>query len=111
MAKSIPTMRTIDHEEIKQWIEERGGRPLALVSTRSGGTGTLRIDFGDMEQDTEQISWEDFFRLFEQSDLAFIYEERTGDGETSLTYTFVARGPEDEMTQMDEADEIADTDV
>ena len=104
--KNTPATRTIDHEEIKQWIEERGGRPSVVVSTRSNATGMLRIDFGEQDQDAEQISWEDFFRVFEEYDLAFIYEEETSDGQTSLSYKFVTRGPEDEMTQMvDDVDE------
>jgi hypothetical protein len=111
---NVQAMRTIDHEDIKQWIEERGGRPSVVVSTRSNDTGMLHIDFGEGEYDTEQVSWEDFFRIFEEYDLAFIYEESVSDDaipQTSYAFKFVARGPEDEMTQIvDEGDELADTD-
>jgi hypothetical protein len=37
--------RTRDHETIRRWAEQRGGRP-AMVE----GTNILRIDFGEPEE-------------------------------------------------------------
>lgn len=52
--------------------------------------------------------WDDFFRMFEENDLAFVYEEGSGDGETSYFYQFVARGPEDEMAEIEEGSLLED---
>lgn len=92
--------RTINHDEIKQWAEDRGGRPSVATSPRSAGF--LAIDFGEGGAVLEQVSWDEFFRMFEENDFAFVYEAESGDGETTYFYQFVARGPEDEMAEMDE---------
>ena len=37
---------TTDHEEIRRWVEARGGRPACVRGTGGrGDTGMLRIDF------------------------------------------------------------------
>jgi hypothetical protein len=37
---------TTDHQKIKSWAEERGGKPAAVKGTGSGDDpGVLRIDF------------------------------------------------------------------
>jgi hypothetical protein len=85
---------TTDHDEIRRWVEERGGRPAAVKET--GGKddpGILRIDFpgrGD-DESLEEISWEQFFDAFEENDLAFLYQEETSGGETSRFNKFVSR--------------------
>ncbi len=64
---------TTDHDEIRRWVEERGGRP-AIVRTDGEG-GILRIDFEEPDENLEEISWEEFFRIFEDRKLAFLYQE------------------------------------
>jgi hypothetical protein len=69
---------TTDHEEIRRWAEERGGVPATVAATEQGGEpGILRIDFPGFsgEGTLEEISWDDFFRKFEESNLAFLFEE------------------------------------
>src|SRR3954469_7810523 len=69
---------TTDHEEIRRWAEERGGVPSTVIATEQGGEpGILRIDFPGFsgEGTLEEISWDDFFRKFEESNLAFLFEE------------------------------------
>lgn len=95
--KNTQKTRTINHEEIEQWARERGGRPAA--DTRSGGM--LKIDFGEKGDGLVQMSWPEFFSIFDESDLAFVYEDITGDGEVSYEYAFVPRGPEDEIEEAD----------
>ncbi|WP_320670692.1 hypothetical protein [Patulibacter defluvii] len=77
---------TTDHEQIRRWVEERGGRPATVATTADGDwPGILRIDFpghGD-EEALEPIDWAAFFAKFEQEQLAFTYEERTASGEVS----------------------------
>ncbi|RCS25111.1 hypothetical protein DUT91_06705 [Phyllobacterium salinisoli] len=62
---------TTDHDTIRQWAEARDGHP-ARVKT-SGPGGILRIDFGEPEEGLEKISWDEFFAIFDENDLAFLY--------------------------------------
>jgi hypothetical protein len=82
---------TTDHEQIRQWAEERGGRPAMVKGTGKGGKALLRIDFGEPEESLEEISWEDFFDSFEKANLAFLHQDRTKDGQMSRFFKFVAR--------------------
>jgi hypothetical protein len=86
---------TTDHKEIRKWVEERGSRPATVKGTaaKGEGAGLLRIDyegFGE-EENLEPISWEEFFDKFEESNLAFLYQEETSSGETSRFSKFVSR--------------------
>lgn len=80
---------TTDHDEIRQWAEARGGRP-AMVDT-SGEGGILRIDFGEPEDSLTQISWEEFFDIFDKNKLAFLYQDETQSGGQSRFNKFVER--------------------
>ena len=88
--------KTVDHDEIRKWVEERGGRP-ARVNARGHkeGGGILRIDFkdpgGENGEALEHISWEEFFRTFDQSKLAFLHQDETSDGRASRFNKFVSR--------------------
>lgn len=85
---------TTDHNEIKKWVEARSGRPTTVMSTSSDGEpGLLRIDFPGYsgEDSLEEISWEQFFEKFEESKLAFIYQEETKKGEESRFCKLVSR--------------------
>jgi hypothetical protein len=81
---------TTSHEEIRKWAESRDGHP-AVIKTRGKG-GVLRIDFGEPEEDLEQISWDEFFQIFDENKLAFLYQDKTQDGGTSRFNKFVERG-------------------
>ena len=85
---------TTDHEVIKRWTQERGGKPATVRGT--GGeeeAGVLRIDFPGYsgEESLEEISWEEFFDKFEGKKLAFLYQEETSGGEESRFFKFVSR--------------------
>jgi len=74
---------TTDHDKIKRWVEERGGRPAAVKGTGKGGDpGVLRIDFPGYTGDESlmPITWEQFFEKFEKERLAFLYQEETKEG-------------------------------
>ena len=67
---------TTDPDEIRAWVEERGGHPACVKGT--GGKndpGLLRISFPGYsgEETLEPISWEEFFQGFEDNQLAFLY--------------------------------------
>lgn len=89
---------TTDHDEIRSWIEERGGRPSRVKqSGGKGGPGILRVDFGDRDDSLEEISWDDFFKAFEENHLAFLHQDEAGasrgggHGEPSRFNKFVHR--------------------
>ena len=81
--------KTTDHEEIRRWVEERGGRPARVRG--SGKGGILRIDFGEPEESLEEISWDEFFKIFDENNLAFLYQDKTSDGKPSRFNKFVER--------------------
>jgi hypothetical protein len=80
---------TTNHDTIRKWAESRGGRP-ARVKTGGPG-GILRIDFGEPEENLEEIGWDEFFEIFEERKLAFLYQDKIGSGETSRFNKFVDR--------------------
>jgi hypothetical protein len=84
--------RTRDHETIRRWAEQRGGRP-AMVE----GTNVLRIDFGEPEEKLKPVSWEEFFRVFDDRGLEFLYQEHTHDGRISRFNKFVKAATNDEQ--------------
>jgi len=84
---------TTNHDEIRRWIEERNGKPATVKGTASRGdnAGMLRVDFpGDSGDDSlEEISWDDFFAKFDESNLAFLYQDEGDDGKESRFSKFV----------------------
>lgn len=80
---------TTNHDEIRKWAEARGGRPPRVRDAGPGGL--LRIDFGEPEKELEEIGWDRFFEIFDQNDLAFLYQDKTEDGGTSRFNKLVNR--------------------
>lgn len=70
--------QTTDHQEIRSWAEKHHGVPSKVKSTGSGQGGLLRIAFPETKQsesdNLEEISWDEFFKQFEDSKLALLYE-------------------------------------
>jgi hypothetical protein len=91
MARSLTT---IDHDLIRSWAEERGGKPSEVTSTAGGGDASLirihSLGFGG-EGALNEISWDDWFRKFDEANLAFVCEEATADGQRSNFNQLVAR--------------------
>jgi hypothetical protein len=91
---SDDTKMTVDHNIIKHWIEERGGEPakISKPDIPVEEEGVLRIKFRGFQYESNlvPISWSDFFTKFDQSNLAFVYEEKTPDGELSRFFRFVS---------------------
>lgn len=74
------TIGTTAHDEIRSWAESKGGKPAAVDRTHQGDdVGIIRIMFPDRRQSEHQslveISWDEFFKQFEESKLALLYEE------------------------------------
>jgi hypothetical protein len=86
---------TVDHNEIRKWVEARGGKPATIEGTAKKGedAGLLRIDFpkGASDPPLSPVSWDDFFEKFDESGLAFIYQDQKADGDASYFCKFVDR--------------------
>jgi hypothetical protein len=85
---------TTDHKVIRKWAEERDGRPATGATEEDGHAGILQIDFGPAEDRLEAIEWDEFFAKFDESELAFLYQDRTKDGKLSRFHKFVRRSAE-----------------
>src|SRR5215218_4569556 len=71
---------TTNHDEIRSWVESRGGHPAAVTETGSGSDpGILRINFdepgGGDDDRLEEISWDEWFKAFDENNLAFLYQD------------------------------------
>jgi hypothetical protein len=80
--------RTKDHGEIQEWVEARGGHPSIVKRTAKGkGSqgGVLRIDFPGFsgEGSLEAVPWEEWFEVFDDRNLEFLYQEKTANGKPS----------------------------
>ncbi|WP_137390566.1 hypothetical protein [Rhodoligotrophos defluvii] len=68
--------KTTNHDEIRKWAEAHGGRPAHVSRTGNGDdAGILRLDFGEPDEQLEEISWEEFFEKFEEKKLALLYQD------------------------------------
>jgi hypothetical protein len=88
--------KTTDHDTIRKWVEERDGRPSIVGSTGENGRkgGVLRIDFGDKDEELEEIDWDEFFEIFDENDLVFLHQDKTADGKISRFNKFVSADSE-----------------
>ncbi|MGN8132126.1 Rho termination factor N-terminal domain-containing protein [Arthrobacter sp. RC1.1 241] len=78
------SLATTHHEVIRQWAEERGGVPATVDGTEHGDhLGVLRIDFRDKDTNLREVSWEEWFKTFDDRRLNFIYQEQRTDGTQS----------------------------
>lgn len=88
------TNTTTDHETIRTWVEEHGGTAASVRGTQNGDeAGVLRVDFpgGAGEDAREHISWDEWFKKFEDNSLAFLYQEHKASGEDSTFFKLVKR--------------------
>jgi hypothetical protein len=72
--------RTTSHETIRKWVEKRGGHPAVVAATENNGRsgGLLRIDYdepgGNDDDRLHRITWNEFFKIFNENDLAFLHD-------------------------------------
>ncbi|MFG2166098.1 SAP domain-containing protein [Micromonospora chersina] len=89
---------TTDHEVIRRWAETRKGVPTTVDGTEHDGhAGVLRFDFpsNGREQRLREISWEEWFRAFDERRLNFIYQEERSDGKQSNFFRLESPDRED----------------
>lgn len=86
---------TTDHDTIRAWAEKRKGVPASVEGTagKDDDAGILRIEFPGVgrDEDLTEISWDQFFEKFEEKKLAFLYEDKSSDGQTSRFCKFIER--------------------
>jgi len=88
---------TTDHDVIRQWAEERGAQPATVPGSEyEGRPGRLLLDFpGYGGQDLEHISWDDWFRTFDERKLNFLYQEHKKGGSESNFFRLENPGQDD----------------
>ena len=90
MVRSIRT--TTDHDEIRRWIDSRGGTPVL----RAGPGGEeLAIEFpggdpAEAERD-RPIALDEFLRRLDEAGLALLYDDQTAGGPEVRFYEVVPR--------------------
>jgi len=87
---------TTDHKKIQKWAEEREGKPAIVKGTESKDSALLRIDFPGYsgEDRLAEIEWEEWFRIFDENELAFLYQDKTAGGKQSRFSKLVNRKEE-----------------
>ena len=84
-----------DHEEIRQWAEERGAHPSCVRGTGDkGDIGMFRLDFPGYtgEDKLERSSWDEFFEKFDERGLSLLVQDKTARGQKSNFNKLVSRG-------------------
>ena len=87
---------TTDHNEIRHWVEQRGGLPACVKGTGSSrDTGMIRLEFpgtpNSRDESLQEITWDEFFDKFEDQGLALLYQEKTARGAKSNFNKLVKR--------------------
>jgi hypothetical protein len=79
------TLVTRDHDVIRQWAERRRAEPATVDGTEHGDhLGVLRFDFpGYGGQSLRKVSWDEWFKTFDDRGLNFIHQEHRSDGSDS----------------------------
>ena len=84
---SSKTTTTIDHDEIREWVEAHHGHPAAVRADDSGPIaepGGLRIDLpGADDEDLIPLPWDEWFGRFDGERLEFVF------GDDSPSYELV----------------------
>jgi hypothetical protein len=92
----VGSRTTADHDEIREWAEERGGIPARVQGTGDPEeAGLIRIEFPDApsarDENLEEISWDEFFEKLDEGELAIVLQDETSSGEQSNFHKIVKR--------------------
>lgn len=85
----MPTSKTTkNHDEIRKWAEARNAVPCEVEGTeRDNESGILRFEFPEARNRNDdrlrEVSWDEFFRKFDENNLELLYQEKTADGQVS----------------------------
>ncbi len=108
---------TTDHEEIKRWAEARGGQPAVIdhPNAQADKRG-IRIDFPGKRDDaikdlTHPVSWNEFFRIFDDQQLLLAYDDDPTDEDPAMWYHFEPRVPPPEANEPETGNPPRDADL
>ncbi|MCO6490704.1 MAG: hypothetical protein J5I98_19970 [Phaeodactylibacter sp.] len=94
MIRDNNRIATVDHEDIQSWAEARRARPVRLKRFENERVGD-RIKFrfpGDEYPDAEDLSWDEFFDIFDRERLEFLFEDIADEAvESGNLYQFQPR--------------------
>jgi hypothetical protein len=84
---------TTDLNVIKKWAEERDGKPTKVKGVGRKDDGIIRINFPGYsgEDSLEDISWDEWYKIFQDRKLAFLYQDETTGGKESRFFKLVER--------------------
>jgi hypothetical protein len=91
------TKITKDHKLIKEWVVSRGGIPGRVIENEAPTeeNGVLDIKFPERtDNKVIPITWNEFFTRFEQSNLAFLFEDDNRNGVKSKFFKLIWRDGE-----------------
>jgi hypothetical protein len=85
---------SIEHAQIIEWTQNRGGHP--VIKRPSAEAALPVIDFSNEDG---EVSWDEWLNVFDHGEWAFIYQDRTPEGELSLSCKIIPRfEPDSEWT-------------
>jgi hypothetical protein len=91
-------MVTIEHDKIKQWISKNKGKPEVIDDPSANGDMVgIRVEFPQAvdnylkKEEIQETTWEQFFAIFEEQQLAFEYDSEVSSVDPSLSYRFLKR--------------------
>jgi hypothetical protein len=84
------TLATRNHDVIKQWAEERNAVPATVPGTEHGDhLGVMRFNFPGYGGDNlQEVSWDEWFKTFDDRKLVFLYQEHKSNGDQSNFFRF-----------------------
>lgn len=73
----VSTIITAEHEDIKEWAETRQAKPVRVRRYNDETISeSVRFRFPeDKYPDEEDLSWEEFFDIFDRHRLEFVFED------------------------------------
>jgi hypothetical protein len=80
------TLVARNHDVIRDWAEERRAQPATVKGSRHDDhVGVLLFDFPGYAEagNLEHISWDEWFKAFDERKLESIYQEHLADGRMS----------------------------
>jgi hypothetical protein len=85
---------TTDLKTIQEWAKKRDGKPTRVKSTvdkKDGGVLRINLPGYSGEDTLEEISWDEWYKTFEDRELAFLYQEETAGGKESRFFKLINR--------------------
>jgi hypothetical protein len=89
---------TIDHDEIRTWVEEHGGKP-SIREKKGTQRGVIDITFSEYNEIHEVVTWEEFFDTFDALAMEFRYD-MSGEESKQFSYSILYHSDEPNDTDV-----------